>query len=39
MHGHNILGGLFIIAILALIGVAMYRRGYFDRLLKRTPKS
>jgi hypothetical protein len=37
MHGHNVLGAIFIIAIFGFIGFAMYNRGYFDKLLKRKP--
>ena len=39
LHGHNVLGAIFIIAILVFIGVPAYRRGYFDKLLRRTPKA
>ena len=30
MHGHNILGAIFIIAILAFIAFGMNKAGYFD---------
>ena len=31
MHGHNVLGAIFIIAILAFIAYGMNKAGYFDR--------
>jgi hypothetical protein len=34
MHGHNVIGALFIIAIFAFLAYGANKAGYFDRFKK-----